>query len=122
MLDLETEKLTSKLYIETDFSYTSDRFCGPGFFACGDAACFIDPLLSSGVHLAMMSQLTVAASVHSILTNEISGTRALNYFEMTYRKYYTRYLILASAFYDLIKGRSGYFEQAQDLATQDPSL
>ena len=92
------------------------------FFACGDAACFIDPLLSSGVHLAMMSQVTVAASVHSILTNEISETRALNYFEMTYRKYYTRYLILASAFYDLIKGRSGYFEQAQDLSTQDPSL
>lgn len=27
-----------------------------------------------------------------------------------------------SAFYDLSKGRSGYFEQAQDLATQDTSL
>jgi flavin-dependent dehydrogenase len=94
VLDLETEKLTSKLYIETDFSYTSDRFCGPGFPACGDAACFIDPLLSSGVHLAMMSGVTAAASVHSILTNEISETRALNYFEMTYRKCYIRYLIL----------------------------
>ena len=112
MLDLETEKLTSKLYIETDFSYTSDRFCGPGFFACGDAACFIDPLLSSGVHLAMMSQVTVAASVHSILTNEINKTRALNYFEMTYRKCYNRSSIFVLAFYNLSKGRNGYFEQA----------
>ena len=78
--------------------------------------------MSSGVHLAMMSGVTAAASVHSILTNEISETRALNYFEMTYRKCYTRYLIFVSAFYDLSKGQSGYFEQAQDLATQDTSL
>ena len=69
-----------------------------------------------------MPRVTATASVHSILTNEINETRALNYFEMTYRKCYNRCSIFVSAFYDLSKGPSGYFEHAQDLATQDRSL
>jgi len=38
--------------VEQDYSYTSDSFTGPGYLMIGDAACFLDPLLSTGVHLA----------------------------------------------------------------------
>ena len=52
---LENATLISDLKTETDYSYTSEQFAGPGYFLAGDAACFLDPLLSSGVHLATFS-------------------------------------------------------------------
>src|SRR5690606_36104879 len=38
-----------------DWSYRSRRLSGPGVLLAGDSACFIDPILSTGVHLAMTS-------------------------------------------------------------------
>ncbi|MCX4242754.1 NAD(P)/FAD-dependent oxidoreductase [Paraliomyxa miuraensis] len=40
---------------ERDWSYRVDPVAGPGWLAVGDAAGFIDPVLSTGVHLAMHS-------------------------------------------------------------------
>ncbi len=36
-----------------DWSYRASAMTGPGFVLVGDAACFIDPLFSTGVHLAV---------------------------------------------------------------------
>ena len=38
-----------------NYSYLSDRMCGPGYLMIGDAYAFIDPVFSSGVYLAMYS-------------------------------------------------------------------
>jgi len=38
-----------------NYSYLSDRICGPGYLMVGDAFAFIDPIFSSGVYLAMNS-------------------------------------------------------------------
>ena len=38
-----------------NYSYLSSRMMGPGFLMVGDAFAFIDPIFSSGVHLAMSS-------------------------------------------------------------------
>ena len=52
-----------------DWSYVSDRVVGPGWILCGDAACFIDPLFSTGVHLALSSGLMAAAYVATALAD-----------------------------------------------------
>ncbi|MBI5629761.1 MAG: tryptophan 7-halogenase [Elusimicrobia bacterium] len=38
-----------------DWSYANENACGPGWLAAGDAAFFLDPLLSSGVMMAHIS-------------------------------------------------------------------
>lgn len=38
-----------------NYSYLSSRMTGPGFLMIGDAFAFVDPIFSSGVHLAMSS-------------------------------------------------------------------
>ncbi|MFI5346168.1 MAG: tryptophan 7-halogenase [Elusimicrobiota bacterium] len=38
-----------------DWSYQNEKACGPGWLAAGDAAFFLDPLLSSGVMMAHLS-------------------------------------------------------------------
>jgi len=105
--------------LERDYSYTSDRFSGPGYFIAGDAACFLDPLLSSGVHLAMFSSLIASASINSVLRGEVSEEKAASFFEKSYRQAYLRFLVFVSAFYDQNRGQKGYFWEAQQLTSKD---
>ncbi len=39
----------------SDFSYRCRPYAGDGYFMVGDAACFLDPIFSTGVTLAMVS-------------------------------------------------------------------
>lgn len=50
-------------FTASDWSYTSETASGPGWLAAGDAAFFIDPLLSSGVTLAHLSAHRAAYTV-----------------------------------------------------------
>lgn len=112
-------ELVSDIHTETDYSYTSDQFSGPGFFLVGDAACFLDPLLSSGVHLATFSGMLAAASIISLLSGEVEEEEATTFFEKSYRQAYLRFLVFLSAFYDINRGKESYFWEAQRLTEQD---
>lgn len=52
-----------------DFSYTCKPHAGPGHFLVGDAGCFLDPIFSTGVTLAMMGAREAAGQVLAILKN-----------------------------------------------------
>lgn len=112
-------ELVSEVKVEQDYSYTSDFFCGPGYFMSGDAACFLDPLLSSGVHLATYSALLAAASIISILRGEVNENQAANFYDKSYRQAYLRFLVFVSAFYDQNRGKDSYFWEAQKLSRHD---
>jgi flavin-dependent dehydrogenase len=112
-------KLVSSMYSEQDYSYASLRFCGPGYFMVGDAACFLDPLLSSGVHLATYSGLLAAASVGSTFRGEVTEDEAGVFYEKCYRQAYLRFLVFLSAFYDVGRKKESYFWEAQRLTEQD---
>jgi flavin-dependent dehydrogenase len=112
-------RLVSEIKVETDYSYGSSAFSGDGYFVCGDAACFLDPLLSTGVHLATFSAMTAAAAIGTIVRGELPEERCRRYFEATYRKAYLRLLVMVSAFYDQNRGKRGYFWEAQRLTRGD---
>ncbi|GAB1542203.1 NAD(P)/FAD-dependent oxidoreductase [Scytonema sp. NUACC21] len=112
-------KLVSEVKVEQDYSYTSDFFCGPGYFMSGDAACFLDPLLSSGVHLATYSALLAAASITSIIEGKVTQEQATNFYDKSYRLAYLRFLMFVSAFYDQNRGKDSYFWQVQKLSRHD---
>jgi flavin-dependent dehydrogenase len=111
--------LTSIIHTEQDYSYASGEFCGPNYFMVGDAACFLDPLLSSGVHLATYSALLAAASINSILRREVMVNEASVFYERTYRQAYLRFLVFLSAFYDVGRTKESYFWEAQRLTKLD---
>jgi hypothetical protein len=112
-------ELISEVTTESDYSYASDRFCGPGYFLVGDAACFLDPLLSSGVHLATFSAMLAAAGLTSHRAGEVSEDEMLSFFEKSYRQAYLRFLVFLSAFYDVGRGKDAYFWEAQRLTQED---
>lgn len=116
---LQPGRLASELKVETDYSYGSSTFSGDGYFVCGDAACFLDPLLSTGVHLATFSAMTAAAAIGTVVRGDLPEERCRRYFEATYRKAYLRLLVMVSAFYDQNRGKRGYFWEAQRLTRGD---
>ena len=109
------------LRIEQDYSYTAERFTGPGYFLVGDAACFLDPLLSTGVHLATYSAMLAAASLASVLRREVTEQKAQDFYEQTYRQAYLRLLVVVSSLYQQYRGKESYFWEAQRLTLNDCS-
>lgn len=64
-----------------NYSYQSRRMTGRNFLLAGDAFAFIDPVFSSGVHLALNSAFLAADAVDGILRNPASAPRELRRFE-----------------------------------------
>lgn len=112
-------KLVTEIKTEQDYSYISDRLTGPGYFLVGDAACFIDPLLSTGIHLATHSAMLSAASIASILRGEVTEQQAMAFFEGCYRQTYLRLIAIVSGMYQQYDGKETYFWQAQQLTHHD---
>lgn len=82
-----------------DFSYAVDAFAGPGWLAVGDACGFIDPLFSTGAHLAMKSADLAAAAIDDVLADrEPEGPRFARY-EREVRRGAELFLGVVQAFY-----------------------
>ena len=96
--------------VEQDYSYTSESFSGPGYLMIGDAACFLDPLLSTGVHLGTFSALLSAAAISAVVEGDLSEDEASAFFTKAYRQAYERLLVVVSFFYKSYNRQSQFFE------------
>lgn len=73
-----------KNHVLADFSYTCAPHAGPGYFMVGDAGCFLDPIFSTGVTLAMMGANETGKHVGAVLAGQTSWSVA--------RKQYIRFI------------------------------
>ena len=96
-----------------DYSYCNTSFWKPGLVLIGDAACFVDPVFSSGVHLATYSALLAAKSINSSLEKQIDEAAAFATFEVRYRREYRYFYDFLSAFYELNQDLEGYYWAAR---------
>jgi halogenation protein CepH len=96
-----------------DYSYCNTSFWKPGLVLIGDAACFVDPVFSSGVHLATYSALLAAKSINSTLEKQLDEAAAFATFEVRYRREYRYFYDFLSAFYELNQDLEGYYWAAR---------
>jgi FADH2-dependent halogenase len=87
-----------RLQVESNFCYHSETLSGPGFFLVGDAACFVDPMLSGGVYLAAMTGMQAAEAVDRILSGE-QEYAAQKFFDNFCKTGYDTYFRLLYAYY-----------------------
>lgn len=99
-----------ELKVEQDYSYAAESFSGPGYFLAGDAACFLDPLLSTGVHLATFSGLLAAAAISATRDGELSEPEAASFYMKAYHQAYERLLVVVSFFYNNYNRQTQFFE------------
>ncbi|MFX0579406.1 NAD(P)/FAD-dependent oxidoreductase [Nocardia nepalensis] len=113
---LQDAEQVEDIKVARDWSYAFERFSGDGYIAVGDAACFIDPLFSTGVHLALLSGFLGAVTINTILDKtEIDRHKVLDFYERTYRAEFSR---LRDQVYVLYSGQGGgkesYFWHARN--------
>lgn len=104
-----------------DWSYTSGRFHGPGWALVGDAAAFVDPLLSTGVTLAIRGAHGLAQALDAVLRDPSSEERMLNQYERNYRDFLDTLLSFVRYFYDRNRSKEEYWDRAQQVVAPDGS-
>ncbi|WP_028921444.1 tryptophan 7-halogenase [Pseudonocardia acaciae] len=108
-----TEGVHGQVRVRKDYSYATGSFVRDGMLLVGDAACFIDPVFSTGVHLATYGGLLAARSINSVLAGELDEAAAMTEFEDRYRREYTVFYEFLTAFYDMRQREDSYFWQAR---------
>jgi halogenation protein CepH len=116
-----TEGIYGQYRVRKDWSYCNTSFWGKGAVLVGDAACFIDPVFSSGVHLATYGALLAARSINTCLAGELDEARAFEEFELRYRREYGNFYQFLVAFYDMHQDEGSYFWKARDVLKSDES-
>ncbi len=106
----------SELKTQRDWSYVSKKFWGPGYVLAGDAAGFVDPLLSTGVFLAVTGGRLSARALDMCLKHEDEPhvqTRTLSFYETSYRKILDDVFAFIHYMYDASAYEDSYFWHAQ---------
>ena len=107
-----------------DWSYSSERTTGPNFVMTGDSACFVDPLFSSGVHLALMSGVMAAAYATTALKAADGGDEQLRdlageVYQELYYKEYNQFREMARLFYASNLTSDSYFWEARRITGEN---
>ncbi len=110
---LESGNLLEAPRVIRDWSYTSQHLVGDGYILVGDAACFIDPLFSSGVHLALSSAVLASAYVTSALRDPEMRDPAAEVYTQLYMQQYHQFREMAALFYASNRTSDSYFWEAR---------
>lgn len=110
-----TEGQYGQLRVRKDYSYHNTKFWTPGMVLIGDAACFVDPIFSSGVHLATYSALLAARSINSVLAGIVDEQAAFDEFENRYRREYGVFYEFLMSFYNMHVDENSYFWSAKKI-------
>jgi flavin-dependent dehydrogenase len=96
-----------------DWSYACQRTAGPGWMLLGDAACFVDPILSGGVDFAIRGAANAALNVLRI-ADGADEAAILGAQDAGLRREYRAYLRLARYWYGNNRSVQGFFWEAHD--------
>jgi halogenation protein CepH len=123
---LQGARQVAPVRVIRDYSYTSKRFHlsdghGAALLA-GDAACFIDPVFSTGVHLACLSGLLAADCLEDVLAGRRSVAAASATYDGSYRNAFERYRRFLVYFYNHHSATDSYFWQARKLVDPEGTL
>jgi halogenation protein CepH len=116
-----TEGQYGELRVRKDYSYANTKFTCPGMVLIGDAACFVDPIFSSGVHLATYSALLAARSINTVLAGTLDEDTAFREFEQRYRREFGVFYEFLVSFYDMHVDESSYFWSAKKVTASTSS-
>ena len=108
-------------HVARDWSYVAERLAGEAHVLVGDAACFVDPLFSSGVHLALSSAVLAAAYATTSLRRPEMGAAAAAVYAELYLQQYGHFRELARLFYASNRSVESYFWEARKIVGDDAS-
>lgn len=115
---LENARLVTPVTGTGNYSYQARRMAGEGYILVGDAFAFVDPVFSSGVHLALNSAFLGAEAVDVCLRHPERAAQALKTYDRRIRRglkvfSWFIYRITTPAMRDLLMGPRNYFRMQE---------
>jgi flavin-dependent dehydrogenase len=99
----------------SDWSYLNKTASGKGWLACGDAAVFVDPILSSGVTLAHWAAHRAAYTLLTQWEKPSLGARLWKDYDLFCRESAAQFLALALFWYGNDKSAESWWKRAKDV-------
>lgn len=97
---------STEVFATADYSYSLRSFGGAGWLAVGDAGAFLDPIFSSGVHLALVGGQLAAATIGRALARRGRLERGdAERYERAVRRGLGRFRRFVLGFYDPVFAR-----------------
>lgn len=94
---LSGAELADDVKSASDWSYTASSYHLANTRICGDAGCFIDPLFSSGYHLAITGGLSAAATIAASIRGHCDEETAGSWHSKKTVESYTRFFLAVSS-------------------------
>ncbi|OAQ97384.1 hypothetical protein LLEC1_04213 [Akanthomyces lecanii] len=94
---LSGAELVADLRSASDWSYTASDYHLTNARICGDAGSFIDPLFSSGVHLAITGGLSAAVTIAASIKGDCDERTAGSWHSKKTVESYTRFFLAVSS-------------------------
>ncbi|KAL7657229.1 Tryptophan halogenase [Aspergillus niger] len=94
---LSGAEIVTNVRAASDWSYTASTYHIPNARICGDAGSFIDPLFSSGVHLAVTGGLSAAATIAASIRGDCDEQTAGSWHTKKTVESYTRFFLAVSS-------------------------
>ncbi len=116
---LQPASLLTPVQMTADWSYYTEQWAGPGYFIVGDAAVFIDPLLSTGMTSAMLSSVSCAACIKELYNKKIDPEKVYQFYADDYCRRFWRLSFVIGALYSAKGHRSDLFHKTHSLTSQD---
>ncbi|KAJ6625002.1 hypothetical protein B0H10DRAFT_688138 [Mycena sp. CBHHK59/15] len=82
-----------------DYSYHATGYSGDHYRIVGDAAAFVDPLYSSGVHVAMTGALSAVSTILGSLKGQVTEAEAQHWHDAKVGICQTRFLMIVLSAY-----------------------
>ena len=105
--------------IVSDWSFICRRFHGPGYLLVGDAACFVDPILASGIALALQGVLRATKAIRTSLEAPDLNGLAMDWYQEGYLQQANDFVDMANHWYHGQRLQESWFWTAHRLV--DPS-
>ncbi|KJZ69464.1 hypothetical protein HIM_11147 [Hirsutella minnesotensis 3608] len=93
---LRAATISGDIKSASDWSYHASSYAFPGARICGDAGCFIDPLFSSGVHLAILGGLSAAVTIAASIKGQCSELQGVSWHTKKITESYMRFFLVVS--------------------------
>lgn len=102
----------------SDYSYWADQYAGDHYRLVGDAANFVDPFFSTGIHIAMSGGLTAAASICASMKGEVTEKKAQEFHDLKVGMLHVRFLLAVMGAYRRMDLEQQNFDYAGELLCQ----
>ena len=115
----DAHRESDTISVQSDWSYVCSKVQGPGYLLVGDAAAFVDPILATGIDLAMEGAFKGALAINTSLSTPKWADQAMQWYEEEYQNAASDYLHMATHWYHGNQSQKEWFSTAKRLV--DPA-